>query len=132
MQCYLEINTGICDDVAEVERDLTAKIQAVDEAAARRRACGSSGAATHPFSRWQDQEVTPNERYLGLVDLLQETARRLVTFGLHVHVGARLGRQGDHDLRPDPARTCRRSWPSRSTARSGTAATPGCTRSGAR
>jgi carboxylate-amine ligase len=47
--------------------------------------------ATHPFSRWQDQEVTPNERYLALIDLLQETARRLVTFGLHVHVGVDSG-----------------------------------------
>ena len=46
---------------------------------------------THPFSRWQDQEVTPNERYYGLIDLLQETARRLVTFGLHVHVGVDSG-----------------------------------------
>ena len=33
MQCYLEINTGICEDVAEAERDLTAKIRAVEEAA---------------------------------------------------------------------------------------------------
>lgn len=85
-QCYLEINTAICRDVAEVERDLTAKIKLVEQVA------GNQGmrlywGGTHPFSRWQDQEVTPNERYLGLVDLLQETARRLVTFGLHVHVG---------------------------------------------
>jgi carboxylate-amine ligase len=47
--------------------------------------------ATHPFSQWQDQRVTPNERYLQLVNLLQEMARRLVTFGLHVHVGVDSG-----------------------------------------
>ena len=52
---------------------------------------GSTGAATHPFSRWQDQEVTPNDRYYSLIELLQETARRLVTFGLHVHVGVDSG-----------------------------------------
>ncbi len=52
---------------------------------------GSSGAPTHPFSLWQDQAVSPNERYHSLIDLLQETARRLVTFGLHVHVGVDSG-----------------------------------------
>ena len=85
-QCYLEINTAICRDVAEVERDLTAKIKVVEQLA-RNQGMRLYWGGTHPFSRWQDQEVTPDERYLGLVDLLQETARRLVTFGLHVHVG---------------------------------------------
>jgi carboxylate-amine ligase len=89
-QCYLEINTGICHDVAEVERDLTAKIKVVEQAA-RNQGMLLYWGGTHPFSRWQDQEVTPNERYLGLVELLQETARRLVTFGLHVHVGLNSG-----------------------------------------
>jgi carboxylate-amine ligase len=85
-QCYLEINTGICNTVADVERDLTAKVKVVQRVAYEDRLRLFWG-GTHPFSRWQDQEVTPDERYLGLVDLLQETARRLVTFGLHVHVG---------------------------------------------
>jgi carboxylate-amine ligase len=90
MQSYLEINTAICPTVADVERDLTAKIRAVQEIA---DAVGLRlfWAATHPFSPWYLQEVTPNERYLGLIDLLQETARRLVTFGLHVHVGVDSG-----------------------------------------
>ena len=85
-QCCLEINTAICRDVAEVERDLTAKIKLVQQVA-RDQGMRLYWGGTHPFSRWQDQEVTCNERYLGQVDLLQETARRLVTFGLHVHVG---------------------------------------------
>jgi carboxylate-amine ligase len=90
MQCYLEINTAICNSVAEVERDLSAKVRTVEAIAAE---CGLRllWAATHPFSPWYGQEVTPNERYLGLIDLLQETARRLVTFGLHVHVGVDSG-----------------------------------------
>ncbi|MBV8430399.1 MAG: YbdK family carboxylate-amine ligase, partial [Solirubrobacterales bacterium] len=90
MQSYLEINTGICRTVADVERDLTAKVRAVQEIAAG-LGMRLFWAATHPFSPWYLQEVTPNERYLGLIDLLQETARRLVTFGLHVHVGVDSG-----------------------------------------
>jgi carboxylate-amine ligase len=90
MQCYLEINTGICRNVAEVGEDLAAKLRTV-EAIAAEVGLRLFWAATHPFSPWHDQEVTPNERYLGLIDLLQETARRLVTFGLHVHVGVDSG-----------------------------------------
>src|SRR5262249_14104422 len=90
LQCYLEINTGICRDVDDVRHDLERKIEAVRQAAARHDV-RLYWAATQPFSRWQDQEVTPNEGYLGLIDLLQETARRLVTFGLQVHVGVDTG-----------------------------------------
>ncbi len=90
LQCYLEINTDVCQDVDEVGRDLEAKIEAVRRAAARYD-LRLYWSGTHPFSKWQDQDVTPNDRYLALIDLLQETARRLVTFGLHVHVGVDTG-----------------------------------------
>jgi carboxylate-amine ligase len=90
MQCYVEIITDVCGDVPQVERDLRAKVQAVE------RVCDELGmrlwwGATHPFSRWADQQVTPNQRYERLLDLLQDMARQLVTFGLHVHVGVDSG-----------------------------------------
>jgi carboxylate-amine ligase len=90
MQCYLEINTAVCHDVAAVEADLTAKVRAVQTAAASHGMKLFWG-ATHPFSQWRDQEITPDDRYHSLIDLLQTTARRLVTFGLHVHVGLDTG-----------------------------------------
>jgi len=89
-QSYLEINSKVCQNVAEAESDLTEKLRVVRQLAARRGMRLHWG-GTHPFSRWQEQEVTPNERYLNLIELLQETARRLVTFGLHVHVGVDSG-----------------------------------------
>ena len=46
---------------------------------------------SHPFSYWRSQKITPNPRYEALVELLQEMARRLVSFGLHVHVGVESG-----------------------------------------
>jgi len=90
VQCCLEIITEICRDEAEVGRDLQRKVRAVDEAARR---CGVRlfWGATHPFSPWHCQKITPRPRYLELVELMQETARRLVTFGLHVHVGVDTG-----------------------------------------
>lgn len=90
MQCYVEINTGVCRTVDEVEADLAPRIRAV-ERAADRQGVRLVWAATHPFSRWRDQRITPDERYYRLADLLQETVVRPVTFGLHVHVGVESG-----------------------------------------
>jgi carboxylate-amine ligase len=90
MQCVLEINTDVCETIGEAERDLTEKlriVQAATDALGLRLWWG----ATHPFSQWSEQHITPDERYLQLVSLLQEMARRLVTFGLHVHVGVDSG-----------------------------------------
>lgn len=90
MQCVLEINTGICKTIDDAETDLREKLAPVEQA------CDELGlglwwGATHPFSRWADQHVTDDDRYHQLVSLLQEMARRLVTFGLHVHVGVDSG-----------------------------------------
>lgn len=90
MQCYLEINSGVCRTVSEVGADLRGTIAAVE------RVTGDLGlelfwAATHPFSSWRSQEITVNDRYYELVELMQDVARRLVTFGLHVHVGVDSG-----------------------------------------
>lgn len=90
MQCCLEINTGICHTVGEAEQDLSDKIKRI-ESVLDKLGLKLWWAATHPFSRWKDQVVTPNQRYLDLLELLQEMARRLVTQGLHVHVGVESG-----------------------------------------
>lgn len=90
MQCYLEINTEICQTAADVSRDLSEKLSVVEQIV-ERHGLRLFWAATHPFSHWHEQQISPDDRYHGLVDLLQETARRLVTFGLHVHVGVDSG-----------------------------------------
>jgi carboxylate-amine ligase len=90
MQCYVEINTSVCRTVGDVGADLTAKLRAV-EAAAAAHGLRLSWGATHPFSRWQDQKITPDDRYYKLAEQLRETVVRPVTFGLHVHVGVPSG-----------------------------------------
>lgn len=90
MQSYLEINTGVCRSVQDVRADLDSKLQQL------KQITESLGlrllwAGTHPFSSWRDQDITVNDRYFRLVDLMQDVARRLVTFGLHVHVGVDTG-----------------------------------------
>jgi carboxylate-amine ligase len=90
MQCCIEVITGVCDSIDDARHDLTSKLIQIEEVTDQlglRLWWGS----THPFSFWREQKVTPNERYHNLVNLLQEMARRLVTFGLHVHVGVDSG-----------------------------------------
>ena len=86
MQSYVEVNTGICTDTADVRRDLGAKMHALCESA---HAAGLrvAWAGTHPISRWDTQQVTDDDRYRRIIDDLQYVARRLVTFGVHVHIG---------------------------------------------
>ncbi len=90
MQCYLEINSEVCNTIAEVEQDLSEKIKAVEAAAAKLNTLLFWG-ATHPFSIWRDQKITPSDRYNLLIEKMQDTARRIVTFGMHVHVGVDSG-----------------------------------------
>ena len=90
MQCYLEINTVVCRTVREAGTDLQTKLedlQRVTDALGIRLLW----AATHPFSSWRDQDITVNDRYFRLVELMQDVARQLVTFGLHIHVGVDTG-----------------------------------------
>ena len=57
--------------------------------AANARGLEIMAAGTHPFSHWQDQEVSPQERYRDLVERIQWPARRMATYGTHFHVGVR-------------------------------------------
>jgi len=90
IQSCLEINTDVCRNVTAVRDDLRAKL-ALGETLAAGVNTRFHWAGTHPFSSWHEQRITRDERYEGLVDLLQDTARRLITFGLHVHVGVESG-----------------------------------------
>lgn len=90
MQCCIEINSDVSHRVAEARADLEGKLRQV-QTAGDALAVGLWWGGTHPFSHWQDQHVTQRERYLGLVESLQEMARQLITNGLHVHVGVESG-----------------------------------------
>jgi carboxylate-amine ligase len=86
MQSVLEVATGISGTVAEAIEDarrLRARIR--DAAAEGETVIASAG--THPFSRWEHQEITDEPRYLGLLEKMQWVAERELIFGLHVHVG---------------------------------------------
>jgi glutamate---cysteine ligase / carboxylate-amine ligase len=84
-QSIVEVGTPICEDVAQVEREML-RIRSELCAAADRVGLAVAAAGTHPFSSWIDQVISPGERYENIVEELQQLARSLLIFGLHVHV----------------------------------------------
>lgn len=85
-QSVVEVGTNICKDIDEARREVTYLRKMIGEIAAK-QGLVFAAAGTHPFSRWQDQEITDHPRYHEIVDKLQDTARGNLIFGLHVHVG---------------------------------------------
>jgi carboxylate-amine ligase len=82
----VEINTGICSSVAEVEKDLKETYTMLNEITE------SSGAvlyaaSLHPFSKIKDQVVADHPRYKRIMNELQIVGRRFISQGLHVHIG---------------------------------------------
>src|SRR4051795_5472811 len=86
MQSVLEIATRPCADTREAGAQIRGlRRQVRDSAAQRGLTIGSAG--THPTARWEDQRITPGDRYRHLVSDLRFVARQEIIFGLHVHVG---------------------------------------------
>ncbi|MFN0189765.1 MAG: carboxylate-amine ligase, partial [Bacteroidia bacterium] len=85
-QSVVEVGTNICKDIDEARREVTYLRKMIGEIALK-QGLVFGAAGTHPFSRWQDQEITDHPRYHEIVDKLQDTARGNLIFDLHVHVG---------------------------------------------
>ena len=90
IQSTVELNTDVCENVAEVRRELSERIRRL-LAVCDELGYEVASAGTHPFAEWSEQQVTPKERYEMLMDRCQWPARRLMIFGLHVHVGVQSG-----------------------------------------
>jgi carboxylate-amine ligase len=86
MMSNLEINTKVCQDIAEAEKDLFSKFNVVASEASRHNTLLLC-AGGHPFSLCKDQQITKDRRYARLMEKLQVVARRFNIFGLHIHVG---------------------------------------------
>ena len=86
MQSVVEVGTMICADISEAREEV---LQLRGTLATLLRPAGLriASAGTHPFSHWQDQQITEHERYKVLEEELQDVIRELLIFGLHVHVG---------------------------------------------
>src|ERR1700732_1446352 len=84
-QSIVETGTNICENVAELRIEMH-RTRGELVAAAQRPRLQVPAAGTHPFSSWIDQVISPGERYQHIVEELQQLARSLLIFGMHVHV----------------------------------------------
>jgi carboxylate-amine ligase len=93
MKSQVEVGTRICQNVGEARQEVrrlrTTLVNIADEAGLKLAAAG-----THPFSRWEDQVISENERYIEFADEMQQAVRSLLIFGMHVHIG--FGKSPDH------------------------------------
>jgi glutamate---cysteine ligase / carboxylate-amine ligase len=85
-QSVVEMGTDICRDVKDARQQVTRlRTELAKLAVKNNLRIAASG--THPFSHWQDQQITVHPRYKEIVDDMQQVARANLIFGLHVHVG---------------------------------------------
>jgi carboxylate-amine ligase len=84
-QSIVEVGTKICADVSELRSEIF-RIRRDLASSAERVGLAVAAAGTHPFADWKEQVLSPGVRYDSIVEELQQLARSLLIFGLHVHV----------------------------------------------
>ena len=82
----VELGTPVCHTLDQLKEELSNQRRFI-VGLAEHKGLAVAAAATHPFSHWQEQLVTPLPRYQGVLEEMQLLAQRLLIFGMHVHVG---------------------------------------------
>src|SRR5207244_68723 len=85
-QAMVEVGSLVCQTPGELRDELIRLRRTIMELAAK-NGLKIVAAGTHPFSSWMTQEISPQERYMGVKQDMQELAQRLLIFGTHVHIG---------------------------------------------
>ena len=95
LQSQIEIGSRVCDSIDELEKDLS-RLRLLIKKYANKQNLDFLAAGTHPFSHWKNQVVTDKTRYRGFMDSTQYVGKRMLIFGMHVHIGIK-----NEDLRID-------------------------------
>jgi glutamate---cysteine ligase / carboxylate-amine ligase len=86
MQSQIEVGSHICRNVAEAREEVVRLRHSVHDLA-KEHGRLIAAASTHPFSRWDEQRINEGDRYKDLETDMQYVGRRLLIFGMHVHIG---------------------------------------------
>jgi carboxylate-amine ligase len=86
LQPTVELISDILPDLETARHSLRTRRTQLAALVAEEGLCLIS-AGTHPSAMWQEEPRTPSQRYLELEEEFQDAARRLLIFGLHVHIG---------------------------------------------
>lgn len=85
-QAVVEMISNVCQNIQQARDEVTFLRKMLLDLAGKQN-LHIAAAATHPFSDWQNQLITPDDRYNKLIDDMRDVARSNLIFGLHVHVG---------------------------------------------
>jgi glutamate---cysteine ligase / carboxylate-amine ligase len=85
-QSIVEVGTVPCRTIHEARAEVQ-RLRGTINALAARNGLRIAAAGSHPISSWMNQEITPFERYKGVVEEMQQAALQLLIFGMHCHVG---------------------------------------------
>lgn len=86
LQSQVEVGSSICHSIDQAREELVRLRRTVIQVA-ESNGLRVAAASTHPFSSWKSQQITAGERYTKHEAEMAEVARRLLIFGMHVHVG---------------------------------------------
>jgi len=85
-QSVVETGSKVCMNIKEAREEVV-KLRSGLADLAEKEGLKIAASGTHPFSRWEDQEITEHPRYRVVIQDMQQVARANLIFGLHVHVG---------------------------------------------
>ena len=105
LRAQIETNTRVCETIAALDTAVREVRRVVIDIASG-YGVGVMAASTHPFAAWRDQVTTPMERYERFVITYQESIRRMLVGGMHIHAGF-----GDEDSRVRIMTSLRRYLP---------------------
>ncbi|MDX1999424.1 MAG: carboxylate-amine ligase [Thermoanaerobaculia bacterium] len=86
MRSQVEVGSHICHDMAEARAELVRLRRTVCQVAEANDLV-IAAASTHPFSSWTQQQITDGARYSRYEEAMADIARRMLIFGMHVHIG---------------------------------------------
>ena len=86
LQSQVEVGSHICRNVQEIRAEVIRLRRSICNLA-ENNGLQVAAASTHPFSTWSSQDVSQGERYTQLQTDMAELARRMLIFGMHIHVG---------------------------------------------
>ena len=86
LQSQVEVGSQICHNIQELREEVVRLRSSICKLAAS-NGLRVAAASTHPFSAWASQDISIGERYTQLRTDMAELARRMLIFGMHVHVG---------------------------------------------
>jgi carboxylate-amine ligase len=89
-ESMLEMATGVCRNIDQASAELSAMQQIITRVAAEQH-LAICGGGTHPFQKWQRQEVCDDERYRRNLENFGYLIQQATVFGQHVHIGCANG-----------------------------------------